>query len=126
MAKHSHPTEPNSPNRLLVDSDAAFAAGDHDMGSTLLWQAAECALVNLAKKMGRPHDTAGEDVFHFVRGLDKQNGDTQYYGGFVAAELIGDNAKHHYIEREEMDIIRPDVHDFVEFLISDHVSAKSH
>lgn len=125
MAKHNHPPEPTDPYRLLANADAAFAAGDHDMGSTLLWQAAECALVNLARKMGRPHDTAGEDLFHFVRWLDKQNGDTQYYGGFVAAELIGDNAKHHYIEREEMDIIRPDVHDFVEFLISYPVPAKA-
>ena len=125
MAKHSEPPETTDPHRLLAEADAAFAAGDHDMGSTLLWQAAECALVNLARKMGRPHDTEGEDLFHFVQWLDEQNGDTQYYGGFVAAELIGDNAKHHYIEREEMDIIRPDVHDFVEFLIAYPVPAKA-
>ena len=125
MAKHSHPPEPADPHRLLAEADAAFAAGDHDQGSTLLWRAAERAMVDLAKQCERPHDTEGDDLFLFVKWLDEQNDTEDYFGGYVTAELFGNNAKHHYIEREEMDIIRPDVHDFVAALVAYPVPAKA-
>ena len=117
-AQDNASTELADPYRLLAEADVAFAAGDHDDGSILLWKAAERAMVNLAKQYGRPHDTEGDDLFLFVQWLDEQNSTRDYFGGYVTAELFGNNAKHRYIEPEEMDIIRPNVHDLVEALAS--------
>ena len=125
MAQYNVSTEPADPHRLLAKATVAFAAGDHDGGSTLLWKAAERAMVNLAQQCGRPHNTEGDDLFLFVKWLDEQNDTENYFGGYVIAELFGNNAKHHYIEREEMDIIRPDVHDFVAALTSYPAPAKA-
>ena len=118
MAKHSHPPEPKDPHRLLADANAAFAAGDHYLGSSLLWKSTECALVNLAKRCGRPHGTDGDDLFFFAQWLDEQNGTRDYYGGYTAASLFGDNAKYRFIEPEEMELSIPDVRDFIATLTS--------
>ena len=125
MAKHSHPPEPTDPYRLLADANAAFAGSDHDRGSTLMWQSAECALVNLAKKMGHPHDTEGDDLLFFCQWLDQQTGTRDYTGGYTAASLFGDNAKYHFIEKEEMEFVWPQVNNFIAALTSYSVSAKT-
>lgn len=118
MAKHSHPPEPNDPHRLLADADAAFAAGDHYLGSALLWESTECALVNLAKRFGRPHDIDGDDLLFFTQWLDNRTGTRYYTGGHTTALLFGDNAKYRFIEPEEMELSIPRVHDFISSLTS--------
>ena len=125
MAKHGHPPKPTDPHRLLVEANAAFIGCDHDRGSALLWQAAECALVNLARQMGRPHDTEGDDLLFFCQWLDQQTGTRDYTGGYTAASLFGDNARYHFIEKEEMEFVWPQVHDLIAALTSYPVPAKS-
>ena len=118
MAKYSHPPETTDPHRLLADADAAFAAGDHYGGSSLLWQSAERALVNLAKRCGRPHDIDGDDLLFFTQWLDQQTGTRYYSGGHTTASLFGENAKYRFIEPEEMELSIPRVHDFISVLAS--------
>lgn len=125
MAKHSHPMESTDPYRLLADADAAFAAGDHYLGSALLWESTECALVNLAKRYGHPHDTDGDDLLFFSEWLDNQTGTRYYTGGHTTASLFGNNAKYRFIEPEEMEISIPRVHDFISALTSYPVPPKT-
>ena len=125
MAKHSHTLEPNDPHRLLADSDAAFAAGDHYLGSELLWESAECAMVNLAKRCGRPHDTDGDDLLFFSEWLDNQTGTRYYTGVHTTASLFGNNAKYRFLEPEEMEISIPRVHDFISALTSYPIPPKA-
>ena len=118
MTQSNRRPEPADPLRILADADAAFAAGDHYLGSALLWKSTECALVNLAKQCGRPHGTDGDDLFFFAQRLDEQNGTRDYYGGYTAASLFGENAKYRFIEPEEMELSIPDVRDFIAILTS--------
>ncbi len=118
MTTHSQAREPTDPHRRLANADAAFAAGDHYLGSALLWESTECALVNLAKQMGRPHDIDGDDLLFFCQWLDKQTGTRYYTGGYTTASLFGDNAKYRFIEPEEMEISIPRAHDFISALTS--------
>ena len=118
MTQPDHRPERADPHRILADADAAFAAGDHYLGSSLLWKSAECALINLAKQLGRPHEPDGDDLFFFAQWLDEQNGTRDYYGGYTAASLFGDNAKYRFIEPEEMELSIPDVRDFIATLTS--------
>lgn len=118
MTQPDHTSERADPHRLLADADAAFAAGDHDLGSTLLWKSAECALIDLAKRLDRPHATDGDDLFFFSRWLDEQNNTRAYFSGYTAASLFGDNAKYHFIHPEEMDFSLPRVRKFIAALTS--------
>ena len=125
MANHSRSPEPADPYRLLAEADAAFAAGDHYLGSALLWESTECAMVNLAKQCGRPHDTEGDDLLFFSQWLDQQTGTRYYTGGHTTASLFGDNAKYRFIEPEEMELSIPRAHDFIAKLTSYPVPPKA-
>ena len=118
MTQPDHRPERADPHRLLADADAAFAAGDHYLGSALLWESTECALVNLAKRCGRPHGTDGDDLLFFAQWLDKQSDTRDYTGGYTTASLFGDNAKYRFIEPEEMELCIPRARDFISTLTS--------
>ena len=67
MTRQSHEQTLPDPHRLLADADAAFTAGNHDVGSSLLWKSAECTLIDLAKQFGRTHEPDGDDLFFFAQ-----------------------------------------------------------
>lgn len=118
MTRQSHEQTSTDPHRLLADADAAFAVGDHYLGLSLLWKSAECALINLAKQLGRPHEPDGDDLLLFAQWLDKQNDTRDYTGGYTTASLFGDNAKYRFIEPEEMELCIPRACDFIPTLTS--------
>ena len=111
-------TARQTPAECLSASDAAFAAGEYDNGSELLYQAAAGALGQLAADYGQPCGNRAE-LRAFARWLDDKRGSKEWHAmNLVSALNFGDNAKYHYLPPEEMEYSRPIVRKFVGALLS--------
>ncbi len=105
---------------LLDQADRTIASGDHDRGSTLLWQATQAALCSLADYYGQPHRDE-EDLMRFAKWLDRKHNhgvEDWHLLGFFAAGSFRDNAQWHYEGWEEMRYSVLGVRKFVETLQS--------
>lgn len=106
------------PEEYLAAADREFAAGNHDDGSELLYQAVVCALTRLAEAHGRPCGTRSE-LKAFAGWLDEQyGGDGRHARRWRTAESFHHNAKYHFLHPDDVDIIKPSVQDFVATLSS--------
>ena len=107
-----------APAECLAASDAAFASGDYDEGSELLFQAAAGALSQLADDYGQPCGNRDE-LRAFAKWLDSKRGSDGWHSRkLVSALNFGDNAKYRYLPPEEMEYSRPIVQGFVATLLS--------
>ena len=111
------------PEQFLAESDRAFAAGEYDDGSELLYQAAVCALTQLADSYSRPCGTLAE-LKAFARWLDEKHAsDGCHARKLRTAETFHHNAQYHFMPPDEIDLGRPVVQDFVAALLSYHQKA---
>lgn len=111
-------TARGTPLECLAASDAAFAAGDYDGGSELLFQAAAGALSQLADDYGQPCGNRDE-LRAFAKWLDAKRGSKEWHTmNLVSALNFGDNAQYRYLPPEEMEYSRPMVRGFVGALLS--------
>ena len=102
----------------LAASDAAFAAGEHDAGSELLYQAATTAMSQLADAYGQPCGT-WEELHDFAQRLDDKRGsDGRYAMNLRTAQTYHHTAKYHFIPPDELELCRPLMHEFVAELLS--------
>ena len=107
-----------TPAECLAASDAAFAAGDYDDGSELLFQATAAALSQLADDYGQPYGTRAE-LRAFARWLDAKRGSDGWHAlNLRTAHTYHDNAKYHFMPPDELDLCRPLVQEFVAELLS--------
>ena len=107
-----------TPEQYLAAADRAFAAGEHDDGSELLYQSVVCALSQLAADYGRPCATR-EELRAFARWLDEKHGlDRWHARDLMVALTFHDNAKYHFMPPDELDLGRPLVQEFVATLLS--------
>ena len=108
---------PQTPEQYLAAADRAFAAGEHDDGSELLYQSVVCALTQLAADYGRPCATKAE-LKAFAAWLDEKHGDDdgRHARSFRTAESFHHNAQYRIFHPDDVDFIKPAVWDFVETL----------
>lgn len=115
-----------TPEQFLAESDQAFAAGEYDDGSELLFQAAAAALSQLAAHYGQPCATR-EELRAFARWLDEKHGlDRWYARDLMVALTFHDNAKYHFMPPDDVDFIHPLVKEFVATLLSYRQKAVCH
>lgn len=112
-----------TPEQFLAESDQAFAAGEYDDGSELLFQAVAGALSQLAADYGHPCATR-EELRAFARWLDEKHGLDRYYTrDLMVALTYHDNAVYHFIPPDEVEFCRPVVRKFVAALLSSRQKA---
>ena len=110
---------PQTPEQYLAAADRAFAAGEHDDGSELLYQSVVCALSQLAADYGQPCATKAE-LKAFAAWLDEKHGgaDGRHARRLRTAETFHHNAQYHFLHPDDIDITKPAVQDFVATLSS--------
>ena len=114
--------ELETPGDYLTASDREFAAGNHEDGSTLLYDSAVCAFSRFAKAQGMPHETP-DDLRNIAGWLDKRHGGDWHVRNLSAVKLFLDNANLRFMAREDMDFMRPEARDFVKALSAYHSDA---
>ena len=110
---------PQTPEQYLAAADRAFAAGNHDDGSELLYQSVVSALSQLAQAYSQPCETKAE-LKAFAAWLDEKHGsaDGSHARSFRTAESFHHNAQYRFFHPDDVDFIKPAVWDFVATLSS--------
>ena len=101
----------------LAAADRAFAAGDYDAGSILLYESVECALKTLAEASGISVDSRA-DIREFADLLDRQYGSEDWHARKLRlATVFRDNAAHHFAPPDDIELSWPSVRDFARTLV---------
>lgn len=108
----------------LEASDQAFDAGDNQLGSLKLWEAAECALSIVADGRGQPCQTEN-DHFDLLELLMAETGRREdiYDGydlisGYLVAGYVQNNADYDFMEGYELEGSRHSVRHFINELLT--------
>lgn len=96
-----------------LDAAAAdYMAGDLTGSSANMWQAAEVALVAVAKSRGWPHQTK-DDLESAFWALNKEFGELHLSGSWAVVDTLRDNIHDDFLERGEIRMARPLILNFV-------------
>ena len=105
---------------LFEASHQAFNGSDNKLGSSMLWEAAECALSIMAESRGLSCRTE-DDHFDLLESLMAETGrrDDIYdlISGYLVAGYIRNNADCDFMEGYELEGSRRSVHNFVNELL---------
>ena len=108
---------------LLEASDRAFDAGDNQLGSLKLWEAAECTLSIVAESRDPPWRSE-DDHFDLLELLMAETGRREdiYDGydlisGYLVAGYIQNNSDYDFMEGYELEGSRNSVRQFINELL---------
>jgi hypothetical protein len=113
----THGAACRKPEDHLAAADRAFANGDDDTGSILVYLSVECALKRLAEASGLRVETR-EEFRDFADWLDRQyGGDGWHARKLRLATVFRDNAVHHFAPPGDVALSWPSVREFAQTLI---------
>ena len=101
----------------LAASDREFDAGDHLQGSEKLYGAATQVIIAICQQRGWAYDNR-RAMKWAVNELAREIGEPFISGGFIAAENFHRNFFHDHMEGYEMESDRPQVHRFVNRMLT--------
>ena len=102
---------------FLVASDREFDAGDHLQGSEKLYGAATQVIIAICQQRGWKYNSH-RAMKWAVNELAQEIGEPFISGGFIAAENFHRNFFHDHMEDYEMESDRPQVHRFVNRMLT--------
>ena len=102
---------------FLAASNAEFAAGDWLQASEKLWGAATHALMAVAMQEGRRLGSHNSFKSAAERLSDEHNDPSIEYG-FAHAERFHRNFYHNDMTDDDLNVLRPKVHDFINRVLS--------
>ena len=102
---------------FLDGADRQFSSGDTMQGSEKLWGAAVHAVMTVAQERG--WEFGNHNALKIAVGkLIAEHDAPELRGGFAAAQQFHANSYHGFMEENDVTFARPQVHDFVERVLS--------
>ena len=103
-------------SELVSAADEEFDKGEWVAGSALMWQAAEQAMLDLARQLDLPPDRE-HDMLNFIKRLDAEYGyNWKLISNYQIAMIFKENSEHDFMEDYDIETCRELIVKFFEYI----------